>query len=111
MDTGAFLGLPRAPPSRPFARVTGTLCPGPSSLPRAVCVGAPHFASLLSVLGPGLVWVGLAAACLGGVVLRALLRSSSPAVSLTRYGLEGASAVCVGVSTLLVPYSHRLPES
>ena len=74
-------------------------------------MGAPHFASLLSALGPGLVWVGLAAACLGGVVLRALLRSSSPAVSLTRYGLEGASAVCVGVSTLLVLCSPRLSES
>ena len=40
--------LTQGPPSRPFARVTGTLCPGPSSLPRAVCVGAPHFALLFS---------------------------------------------------------------
>ena len=45
-----------------------------------------------------LFWV----ACLGGVVPGALLRSSSPALSGMRYGLEGSSANRVGVSTPLV---------
>ena len=66
--------------------------------PRLSVWVSPHFALLFSAVVPGLFWV----ACLGGVVLGALSRSSSPALSGMRYGLEGPSANRVGVSTPLV---------
>ena len=100
-DTSAFLGLPRAPrPPAPCAR-HWHLRSRPLFFGSLLSVWAtPHFDALLSASWWGLGWVGVA--CLGGVVPGALLRSSSPALSGMRYGLEGPSANRVGVSTPLV---------
>ena len=88
--------LPPVPP--PFARVTDTLRPCLSCAQVVVRVGFPSLCLAFFCLRAGPFWV----ACLGGVVPGALLRSSSPALSGMRYGLEGSSANRVGVSTPLV---------
>ena len=89
---------PQGPlPPAPFARVTVTLRPG-LSCAQVVRVGFPslRLAFFCRRAGPVL-------GCLpGGVVPGALLRSSSPALSGMRYGLEGSSANRVGVSTPLL---------
>jgi len=76
------------PPSRPPLRASLAHFAQVPLAPRLSVWVSPHFALLFSAVVPGLFWV----ACLGGVVPGALLRSSSPALSGMRYGLEGSSA-------------------